>query len=154
MLQLGDRDAGAVALEDRLQQAPCVGLDLGPSFGQRLRDRRLALWLSCTTTLEAQVSRPAAQEYGLREAGAGLPRGVEATELFGRLVGRGKRANRGSIRARKRRPNRGVEATNEGRLCGDYEKQSWLHSRIVLETGIEVAKGSIIRLSASAGESC
>ena len=38
------------------------------------------------------------------------------------------RANRGPIRARKRRPNRGVEATNVGRLCGDYEKQSLLRS--------------------------
>jgi len=60
------------------------------------------------------------------------------------------------------------EATNVGRPCGDYEQQSWLRGRIVVETGeverpgptglcssvIEVAKGSIPRLSASAGESC
>jgi len=27
------------------------------------------------------------------------------------------------------------EGTNVGRLCGEYEKQSWLRGRIVVETG-------------------
>jgi hypothetical protein len=79
------------------------------------------------------------------------------------------RAHRGSIRARKRRPNHGVEAANVGRLCGGYEKRLWLRGRIVVGTGKvgpfgpmglrssrhrSRERGAVPRENASAGESC